>query len=48
MSITEDAAELNLTLETARTYSKKVYAKMGARGHADVVLFIHRSILQIA
>jgi len=48
MSITEAASELNLTVESARTYSKKIYAKMGARGHADLVLFVHRSVLQIA
>jgi DNA-binding NarL/FixJ family response regulator len=48
MSITEAAKELNLTVESARTYSKKIYAKMGARGHADLVLFVHRSVLQIA
>jgi len=48
MSIAEAATELNLTVESARTYSKKVYAKMGARGHADLVLFVQRSVLQIA
>jgi DNA-binding CsgD family transcriptional regulator len=48
MSIAEAAKELNLTLESARTYSKKVYAKMGARGHADLVLFVQRSVLKIA
>jgi DNA-binding CsgD family transcriptional regulator len=47
MSITEAAKELNLTVESARTYSKKIYAKMGARGHADLVLFVHRSVLRI-
>jgi len=39
---------LNLTVGSARTYTKKVYAKMGARGHADLVLFVQRSVLQIA
>ncbi|GAB3113200.1 helix-turn-helix transcriptional regulator [Aestuariicella hydrocarbonica] len=48
MSISEAAGELNLTVESARTYSKKVYAKMGARGQTDLVLFIQRSVLQIA
>ena len=48
MSIAEAARELNLTVESARTYSKKIYAKMGARGQSDLVLFIHRSVLQIA
>lgn len=48
MSIAEAAQELNLTVESARTYSKKIYAKMGARGHSDLVLFVQRSVLQIA
>lgn len=48
MSIAEAAQELNLTIESARTYSKKIYAKMGARGHSDLVLFVQRSVLQIA
>jgi DNA-binding CsgD family transcriptional regulator len=48
MSISEAAQELNLTIESARTYSKKIYAKMGARGHSDLVLFVQRSVLQIA
>lgn len=48
MSIADAAKELNLTVGSARTYSKKIYAKMGARGHADLVLFVQRSVLQIA
>lgn len=48
MTMDEAAAHLGLTLQTARTYSKKVYAKMGARGQADLVRFIHRSVLQMA
>jgi DNA-binding CsgD family transcriptional regulator len=48
MSITEAAGELNLTVESARTYSKRIYAKTGARGQADLVRFIHRSVLAIA
>jgi DNA-binding CsgD family transcriptional regulator len=47
-SITDAAKQLNLTVESARTYSKKVYAKTGARGHADLVLFVQRSVLKIA
>jgi DNA-binding CsgD family transcriptional regulator len=41
-------AELQLTPETARNYSKRIYAKTGARGQADLVRFIHRSVLAIA
>jgi DNA-binding CsgD family transcriptional regulator len=48
MSIAEAAKELNLTVGSARTYSKKIYAKMGARGHPDLVRFVQRSVLQIA
>ena len=48
MSIAEAAAELGLTVESARTYSKRIYAKTGARGQADLVRFIHRSVLAIA
>jgi DNA-binding CsgD family transcriptional regulator len=48
MSIAEAALDLGLTVESARTYSKRIYAKTGARGQADLVRFIHRSILAIA
>ncbi|PEQ14673.1 hypothetical protein B2G71_00260 [Novosphingobium sp. PC22D] len=48
MSIAESAGELGLTVESARTYSKRIYAKTGARGQADLVRFIHRSVLAIA
>jgi DNA-binding CsgD family transcriptional regulator len=48
MSISEAAGELRLTVESARTYSKRIYAKTGARGQADLVRFIHRSVLAIA
>lgn len=36
-SIVEAGAELQLTPETARNYSKRIYAKTGARGQADLV-----------
>jgi DNA-binding CsgD family transcriptional regulator len=48
MSIAEAAVELGLSIESARTYSKRIYAKTGARGQADLVRFIHRSVLAIA
>jgi DNA-binding CsgD family transcriptional regulator len=47
-AIPEAARELGLTVETARNYSKKIYAKLGARGQADVVRYILRSVLTIA
>ena len=37
LSISEAAAHLGLTLETARGYSKQVYAKMCVRGQAELV-----------
>lgn len=48
MSLAEAAQHLRLTASSVRTYSKRVYMKMGARGQADVVRFIHRSVLWIA
>lgn len=48
MSIAEAAVELGLTVESARTYSKRIYVKTGARGQVDLVRFIHRSVLAIA
>lgn len=47
-SIQEAAAELGITVETARNYSKKVYAKTGARGQAELVRNILTSVLSIA
>ncbi|MBA15751.1 MAG: hypothetical protein CMN73_05285 [Sphingomonas sp.] len=40
-SLSEAADALGLTVETARNYSKKIYAKTGSRGHADLVRKIH-------
>ncbi|MEN2789899.1 helix-turn-helix transcriptional regulator [Sphingomonas oligophenolica] len=48
MTIAEAAAELGLTIQTARTYSKIIYGKTGARGQTDLVRFIHRSMLAFA
>lgn len=48
MTIAEAANELGLSVESARTYSKRIYLKTGARGQADLVRFIHRSVLTIA
>ena len=44
-SIAEAAVALGLTVETARNYSKKIYAKTGARGHAELVRIILTSVL---
>lgn len=44
-----DAAEtLGLTVETARNYSKRIYAKTGARGQAELVRIVLTSVLAIA
>ena len=48
LSIAEAAAEHGLTVETARNYSKKIYAKTGARGQADLVRHVLTSVLAIA
>lgn len=48
MTIAEAATELGLTIQTARTYSKIIYGKTGARGQTDLVRFIHRSVLAFA
>ncbi|MFT3977068.1 MAG: hypothetical protein QM688_08160 [Sphingomonas bacterium] len=36
-SIAEAAARIGLTIETARNYSKRIYAKTGARGQGDLI-----------
>lgn len=48
MSIAEAAAELKITVGTARSYSKSIYGKTGARGLPDLVRIIMRSVLAIA
>ncbi|MCB2015583.1 MAG: helix-turn-helix transcriptional regulator [Sphingobium sp.] len=47
-SIADSGKALGLTLETARNYSKKIYAKTGARGQAELVRIILTSVLAIA
>ncbi|MDE0948126.1 MAG: helix-turn-helix transcriptional regulator, partial [Sphingobium sp.] len=45
----KDAAQtLGLTVETARNYSKRIYAKTGARGQAELVRIVLTSVLAIA
>ena len=46
-SIREAAADLEITLETARNYSKKIYSKMGVRGQAELVHVILTSALAV-
>ena len=47
-SIAEAAEALGITIETARNYSKKIYAKTGAKGHADLVRIVLTSVLAIS
>lgn len=47
-SIAEAAQSLGITVETARNYSKKIYAKMGARGQSDLIRFILTSVLALS
>ena len=48
LSIAEAAEEHGLTIETARNYSKRIYAKMGARGQVDMVRNILTGVLALA
>ncbi len=47
-SIAEAAGDAGLTEQTARTYSKAIYAKTGARGQPDLVRIVMGSILALA
>ncbi|QEH80797.1 LuxR family transcriptional regulator [Sphingomonas sp. C8-2] len=47
-SIAEAAATLRLSLETARNYSKRIYAKTGTRGQADLVRVVLDSVTLLA
>ena len=47
-SIADAADALGITVETARNYSKKIYAKTGAKGHADLVRIVLTSVLAIS
>lgn len=48
LSIAEAATEHGLTIETARNYSKKIYAKTGARGQVDLVRHVLTGVLALA
>jgi len=47
MSIAEAAEKHGLTIETARNYSKKIYAKTGARGQVDFMRRILTSVVAL-
>ncbi|MBU6268823.1 MAG: LuxR family transcriptional regulator [Sphingomonadales bacterium] len=40
LSIAEAAEAMSLTIETARNYTKKLYAKLGVRGQAELVALV--------
>jgi DNA-binding CsgD family transcriptional regulator len=47
-AIVEAGAELQLTRETARNYSKRIYAKTGASGQADLVRLLWSGLTPFA
>lgn len=47
-TIAEAAESIGLTLETARTYSKRIFSKTGARGQADLVRLLLTSVAGLA
>ncbi|SFG06036.1 DNA-binding transcriptional regulator, CsgD family [Novosphingobium sp. CF614] len=47
-SIAEAAGAMGLTLETARNYSKRLYAKLGVRGQAELVRLVYESSAVLA
>ncbi|WP_066775553.1 helix-turn-helix transcriptional regulator [Sphingomonas sp. CCH5-D11] len=47
-SLSEAAAQLGLTLETARNYSKRLFAKTRTRGQVDLVRLIANSVAALA
>lgn len=48
LSIAQSAEKAGLSLETARSYSKKIYAKTGVRGQAELVRSLLASVLAVA
>lgn len=47
LTIAEAAKEYKLSIETVRNHSKRIYAKIGARGMPDLIRLITRSMLVI-
>ncbi len=48
LSIAEAAEAMGLTIETARNYSKRLYAKLGVRGQAELVRLVYESSAVLA
>jgi len=47
-SIADAAESLGLTEGSARTYSKRIYAKMGVNRQAELVQALHKSVISLA
>ena len=47
-TIAEAAASMGLTIETARNYSKRLYAKLGVRGQPELVRLVCDSVAVMA
>ena len=47
-SIAEAAEDMGLTLETARNYSKRIYAQLNLRGQAELVRYVLQSSVSLA
>ena len=47
-SIAQSSKDLGLTLETMRLYSKRIYAKTGTTGQADLVRLVLASVVALA
>jgi len=48
LTLTDAAVKLNLTESSVRTYSKKIFAKMGVGRQAELVRLILKSVAQLA
>jgi DNA-binding CsgD family transcriptional regulator len=42
------ASHIGVKVESARTYAKRIYGKLGVKGQSDLVRLIMQSILVIA
>ena len=47
LTIAEAGANLGLTLETARNYSKQIYSKMDLRGQSDLIRYLQNSVIPL-
>lgn len=48
LTIAEAADRMGLTIETARNYSKRLYARLGVRGQAELVRLVYESSAALA